>query len=99
MMLSRPVDEVMPVCLQHGHLKTGGKFLSCMATGWGAVSREGEGLSTSRLLEIKIPLHDLSVCQRQYKNIVHLGKGHLCAGRLDGSTGTCLVRTLNQWFY
>lgn len=62
---------------------------SCIATGWGHASRVGS--LTAKLLEAKIPLHENSVCQSKYGNSVPIRAGHLCAGHLDGSTGTCVV--------
>lgn len=30
-------------------------------------------------------------CEHAYGNFVKIHKGHLCAGRLDGKGGTCVV--------
>ncbi|PSN37422.1 hypothetical protein C0J52_21081 [Blattella germanica] len=61
---------------------------SCIATGWGHATHTDS--LTTRLLEAKIPLHDNTVCQSKYGNSVPIRAGHLCAGHLDGSTGTCV---------
>lgn len=62
---------------------------SCIATGWGQASHTGS--LTGKLLEARIPLQENSVCQSKYGNLVPIRAGHLCAGHLDGSTGTCVV--------
>lgn len=38
-----------------------------------------------------INLISLNRCEHAYGNFVKIHKGHLCAGRLDGKGGTCVV--------
>lgn len=61
----------------------------CIATGWGRFKTQGP--ITSTLLQATVPLHDNSLCQAKYGDSVPIRTGHLCAGRLDGTTGTCVV--------
>lgn len=61
----------------------------CVATGWGRYTTHGP--MTSTLLQVSVPLHDNSLCQAKYGNSIPIRTGHLCAGRLDGTTGTCVV--------
>jgi len=67
----------------------------CIATGWGQASRTGP--LTAKLLEARIPLQENAVCRSKYGNSVPIRAGHLCAGHLDGSTGTCVVSG-NGWY-
>ncbi|KAL0268605.1 UNVERIFIED_CONTAM: hypothetical protein PYX00_010473 [Menopon gallinae] len=60
----------------------------CVATGWGR--HNAHGPLTSTLLQATVPLHDNSLCQAKYGNSIPIQTGHLCAGRLDGTTGTCV---------
>ncbi|XP_034248393.1 transmembrane protease serine 12-like [Thrips palmi] len=60
----------------------------CMATGWGRQSASGD--ETSTLLQAAVPLHNNTLCAKRYGGGVRIGQGHLCAGHLDGSTGTCV---------
>lgn len=61
----------------------------CMATGWGRQSAAGD--ETSTLLQASVPLHSNALCAKRYGGAVRIGPGHLCAGHLDGSSGTCVV--------
>lgn len=63
----------------------------CVATGWGRYKTHGSMVPT--LLQATVPLHDNSLCQAKYGNSIPIKKGHLCAGHLDGTTGTCVVGT------
>lgn len=61
----------------------------CVATGWGRVTQSGSLSNTLR--QIRIPLHNNTLCKTKYGPSVQIHDGHLCAGKLDGSTGTCVV--------
>jgi len=92
MKLSRPVktaksNHVRTVCLPLGRLKHNETDL-CIATGWGRDVEDGQ--LAGRLLEAKIPVHDNAICKKKYGHAVPIKSGHLCAGHLDGSTGTCV---------
>nr|CAD7200909.1 unnamed protein product [Timema douglasi] len=60
----------------------------CIATGWGHTKTRGS--LASRLMEARIPVHDNKACQAKYSGSVPIRASHLCAGHLDGSTGTCV---------
>ncbi|GLG97646.1 Phenoloxidase-activating factor 1 [Gryllus bimaculatus] len=89
--LSRKIDvsgeHIKPVCLPHTMLAPSA-YVTCVATGWGHVSPRGS--LTATLLQARIPLHDSALCKAKYKGIVTILASHLCAGQLDGSTGTCV---------
>lgn len=88
---ARPVgNQLQSICLPEQATALPSSSASCIATGWGHASRAGP--LTARLLEARIPLHENSVCRSKYGNSVPIRAGHLCAGHLDGSTGTCVVR-------
>ncbi|XP_033607354.1 trypsin-1 [Cryptotermes secundus] len=86
---TRPVgNQLQSICLPEQATTLPSSSASCIATGWGHASRAGP--LTARLLEARIPLHENSVCRSKYGNSVPIRAGHLCAGHLDGSTGTCV---------
>lgn len=94
MKLSRPVklvgrSRIRAVCLPTKRL-THNQTDLCIATGWGRDSEDGP--LAGRLLEAKVPVHDNAVCRKKYQHAVAIRSGHLCAGHLDGSSGTCVVR-------
>lgn len=60
----------------------------CVASGWGRYG-PSQSLSTA-LLEASVPLLDLEKCTKAYGKSVSLRNGHLCAGHIDGSTGSCV---------
>ncbi|XP_042204366.1 chymotrypsin-like elastase family member 2A isoform X2 [Homarus americanus] len=66
--------------------------LRCYATGWGR--KHTEGTLHGHLQEIKVPVLPPSKCAHAYNTsqfgFVKLSDSHLCAGVLDGSTGTCV---------
>ncbi|XP_069957556.1 chymotrypsin-like elastase family member 2A [Cherax quadricarinatus] len=84
-----------PICLPDSlELRTFSfEGLRCFATGWGRMDTE-EGPLQSLLQETKVPVLATSVCSGAYNTsqygFVKLGGGHLCAGVLDGSAGTCI---------
>lgn len=67
------------------------KPIQCIATGWGR--DKAQGPDTATLLQAQVPLLDNSVCENKYGGSISIRMGHLCAGRLDGTTGTCVVTT------
>lgn len=94
MKLSRPVKfagepRIRAVCLPTKRLQYNETDL-CIATGWGRDKEDGN--LAGKLLEVKIPVHDNAVCKMKYGHSVSIKSGHLCAGHLDGSSGTCVVR-------
>lgn len=93
MKLSRPVKlannrNIRAVCLPSKRLSHNQTDL-CIATGWGRDSEDGD--LAGKLLEARVPVHDNAVCRKKYGRGVPIRSGHLCAGHLDGSTGTCVV--------
>ncbi|XP_019871030.1 trypsin-1 isoform X2 [Aethina tumida] len=90
--LSRPVklvgeSRIRAVCLPNKRLTYNDTGM-CIATGWG---RDAEnGILAGKLLETKVPVHDNAICRKKYGHSVNIRSGHLCAGHLDGSTGTCV---------
>lgn len=93
MKLSRPVkfatnSHIRAVCLPARRL-THNQTDLCIATGWGRDVEDGD--LAGKLLEAKVPVHDNAVCRKKYGRSVPIRSGHLCAGHLDGSTGTCVV--------
>lgn len=97
MKLSRPVklaenNRIRAVCLPAKRLAHNQTDL-CIATGWGRDKEDGD--LAGRLLETRVPVHDNAVCRKKYGRSVPIRSGHLCAGHLDGSTGTCVV----SWYH
>lgn len=93
MKLSRPVkfagnSRIRAVCLPTHRLSHNQTDL-CVATGWGRDVQDGE--LAVKLLEARVPVHDNAICRKKYGRSVPIRSGHLCAGHLDGSTGTCVV--------
>lgn len=96
MKLSRPVklagkSRVRTVCLPTRRLAYNETDF-CVATGWGRDKEDGN--LAGRLLEVRIPVHDNAICKKKYGHAVAIKSGHMCAGHLDGSSGTCVVRIL-----
>ncbi|XP_066142316.1 trypsin-1 [Euwallacea fornicatus] len=92
MKMARPVKftsrtRVRAVCLPTKRLNHNETDF-CVATGWGRDLEDG--LLAGKLLETKVPVHDNAVCKKKYGHAVHIRSGHLCAGHVDGSTGTCV---------
>ncbi|XP_071535888.1 chymotrypsinogen B-like isoform X7 [Panulirus ornatus] len=83
-----------PICLPESPELRNFSFQGhvCLATGWGGQHKEG-ALRT-RLQETRAPVLPPGVCARAYNTVeygfVKLGEAHLCAGVLDGSSGTCI---------
>lgn len=93
MKLSRPVklaenNRIRAVCLPAKRLAHNQTDL-CIATGWGRDREDGD--LAGKLLETRVPVHDNALCRKKYGRSVPIRSGHLCAGHLDGSTGTCVV--------
>ncbi|XP_045460795.1 chymotrypsinogen B-like [Harmonia axyridis] len=92
MKLSRPAkimgdSRIRSVCLPTKRLSYN-QTAKCVATGWGRDVEDG--LLPGKLLEAKVPVHDNAVCRKKYGHTVTIKSGHLCAGHLDGSSGTCV---------
>ncbi|KAJ3628034.1 hypothetical protein MTP99_015360 [Tenebrio molitor] len=92
MKLSRPVklardSRVRAVCLPPSRL-THNQTDLCIATGWGRDVEDG--MLAGKLLEARVPLHDNAICRKKYGHAVSIRSGHMCAGHLDGSSGTCV---------
>ncbi|XP_068082918.1 chymotrypsin-like elastase family member 2A [Anabrus simplex] len=89
--LSRAADisggHVKTVCLPQQSTSLS-SFITCMVTGWGHASPRGS--LTTTLLQARLPIHDSAVCVSKYKGLAAILPGHLCAGHLDGTTGTCV---------
>lgn len=62
----------------------------CVTSGWGRYG-PSPSLSTA-LLEASVPLLNLEECLQAYGTSVPIRKGHLCAGQIDGSSGSCVVK-------
>ncbi|XP_071565745.1 chymotrypsinogen A [Temnothorax nylanderi] len=60
----------------------------CVTSGWGRYG-PSPSLSTA-LLEASVPLLNLEECLQAYGTSVPIRKGHLCAGQIDGSSGSCV---------
>lgn len=93
MKLSRPVkisgrSRLRSVCLPTKRL-THNQTDFCVATGWGRASEDGP--LAGKLLEAQVPVHDNAICRLKYQHAVPIRSGHLCAGHLNGSSGTCVV--------
>ncbi|KAJ8978406.1 hypothetical protein NQ317_008481, partial [Molorchus minor] len=92
MKLSRPVklmgeSRIRSVCLPTKRLSHNQTDL-CIATGWGRDVEDG--FLAGKLLEARVPVHDNAVCRKKYGHAVNIRSGHLCAGHLDGTSGTCV---------
>ncbi|GJQ73915.1 hypothetical protein Trydic_g18849 [Trypoxylus dichotomus] len=91
MKLSRPVkltgSRIRAVCLPSRRLAYNDTDL-CIATGWGRDKEDGK--LAGKLLEVRIPVHDNGLCKKKYGHAVPIRNGHLCAGHVDGSSGTCV---------
>lgn len=92
MKLSRPAPLskiIRTICLPEPETEKKLVDTNCFTSGWG---RSGPSPSLSAaLLEASIPLLTLEDCKKAYGNSVPLRNGHLCAGHLDGSSGSCVV--------
>lgn len=93
MKLSKPIktarnSRIRAVCLPTKRISHNETDL-CIATGWGRSAEDGQ--LAGQLLEAKVPVHDNAICRKKYGHSVAIRSGHLCAGHLDGSTGTCVV--------
>ena len=62
---------------------------NCVVSGWGQNALEGSLLK--KLNEARVPIQNLTFCKEIYQNLTKIRAGHLCAGEIDGSSGTCVV--------
>ncbi|XP_065222885.1 chymotrypsin-like elastase family member 2A [Planococcus citri] len=72
-------------------LPSGGELSApsiCIATGWGKTSPKGQLSSTLR--QIRVPLHNNTVCKAKYGSTIPIQSSHLCGGKLDGKFGACI---------
>ncbi|XP_047736603.1 uncharacterized protein LOC108679254 isoform X1 [Hyalella azteca] len=84
----------IPICLLDDPLLHKYNFEGdpCTATGFGSI--ENDGTLQVDLQEASMPVLDPKVCTEAY-NVSHLSEvkisdGHLCAGSLAGTSGTCI---------
>lgn len=96
-------DYVRQVCLPETPLTETESFRRrpCVATGWGHSKLDGP--LSDKLLEIHVPVQDNTICVhkygvREYGNVKIKGS-HICAGHLDGSSGTCVVSLAFRYFF
>ncbi|XP_058458583.1 uncharacterized protein LOC131435087 [Malaya genurostris] len=64
------------------------QYVDCLATGWGKSTIDDE--LTDILLQTKAPIQNSKKCEKAYGDFIRLHRGHLCAGNLDGTGGTCV---------
>ncbi|XP_058837451.1 uncharacterized protein LOC131693553, partial [Topomyia yanbarensis] len=64
------------------------QYVDCLATGWGKSTIDDE--LTDILLQTKAPIQNSKKCEKAYGDFIKLHRGHLCAGNLDGTGGTCV---------
>ncbi|XP_050537071.1 ovochymase-1-like isoform X2 [Daktulosphaira vitifoliae] len=57
----------------------------CITTGWGKVKENGP--LSGKLRQIKVSVHNASICKDKYEPAVPITDGHLCAGNLDTNGG------------
>ncbi|XP_073983732.1 uncharacterized protein [Rhodnius prolixus] len=69
----------------------------CTATGWGRITKTV--LLSSTLRQVKIPVHRNQLCKNVYGPSIPTHEGHICAGKLDGSTGACISFWSDSDFY
>jgi len=97
-----PIDakyELIPVCLPDDVDLPEFENKSCYATGYGSGSPNGDLLIS--LHETKLPVVSKEICQESYsksesRSKVKIFGGHLCAGTMNGTSGTCVVSTSYQ---
>lgn len=89
--LARPAPlskVVRTICLPGPGQELSGGHAQCVTSGWGRYG-PSPSLSTA-LLEASVPLLNLEECLQAYGTSVPIRKGHLCAGQIDGSSGSFL---------
>ncbi|XP_058118574.1 uncharacterized protein LOC131288435 [Anopheles ziemanni] len=64
------------------------QYVDCLATGWGKSTIDDE--LTDVLLQTRAPIQSSKKCEEAYGDFIKLHRGHLCAGNLDGTGGTCV---------
>ncbi|XP_055536234.1 plasma kallikrein [Wyeomyia smithii] len=64
------------------------QYVDCLATGWGKSTIDDE--LTDILLQTKAPIQNSKKCEEAYGDFIKLHRGHLCAGNVDGTGGTCV---------
>ncbi|XP_070507029.1 uncharacterized protein [Chironomus tepperi] len=64
-------------------------YYDCWTVGWGKWMERGD--LSDVLLKIDVPIHNMQQCDDVYSGYVSLNNAqHLCAGRLDGTGGSCI---------
>lgn len=92
--------ELYPVCLPDTEELQSFSFEGhqCAITGWGQNHLNGSLFNV--LQQATVPILNSSFCKEAYNiseyNHLKIGGGHLCAGEIDGSAGTCIVSTLHN---
>lgn len=85
-----PEADLMPICLPDDTQKQSFKKAHCTATGHNSDDTGGAPLH-----EAITPVLEQSICSKSYDvpefGHVKIRDSHVCAGSLDGSTGTCVV--------
>lgn len=61
----------------------------CIATGWGKTTPKGPLSNTLR--QIRVPIHNNTICKAKYGSTISILSSHLCGGKLDGKFGACIV--------
>ena len=91
------MPDLPPICLPDTPTLQTYSFegLSCYSTGWGR-SFENQKLQDI-LQETEVPILPTMICKEAYFSedygYVKVTDAHMCAGVVDGSTGTCVVST------
>ena len=92
----------MPICLPDSDELNVFNFegVPCYVTGWGTIIPKDD--LAKNLQEAFMPLVNFEKCHNSY-NIpkygnISLNGGHLCAGPLDGTAGTCVVSIINEFW-
>lgn len=75
------------VCLPSTHEHNSPNL--CIATGWGKTNPKGPLSATLR--QIRVPLHNNTICKAKYGSSIPIQSSHLCGGKLDGKYGACIV--------
>lgn len=89
------MQSLHPICLPDSEELQTFSFEGfwCRITGWGDINFTTQ--FSELLQDAEIPVINSSYCNKAYNSeefgFVQIKGGHLCAGNLDGSTGTCMV--------
>lgn len=79
-------------CVATGELKSDlnsvKPFKNFVILGWGKYTHSNQ--LSDVLLQTKVPIHNLSLCEDVYESVRLNKNQHLCAGNLNGSSGACV---------